>query len=122
VTTGHLHAGHTGESSDDRRHQHGRHPAQHDTQRRTQQRRPRRAGTENASEREIVVDPVDGDLVGERSVTVDAVAAIPPGTVIGATTWTRTLVDEVPASVRAAVVDQNCTASADGMVTCAPAT
>jgi hypothetical protein len=75
----------------------------------------------DGTRQEIVVDPSDGDLVGERSVAVKVLDGIAAGTVIGTATWTRTLVDEVPVSVRAAVVDQNCTASADGGVTCVPA-
>ena len=74
----------------------------------------------NGVRQEIVVDPSDGDLVGERYVAVEAMDGIPAGTVTGTTSWTRTLVDDVPASVRAAVVDQNCTASADGGVSCEP--
>jgi RNA polymerase sigma-70 factor (ECF subfamily) len=75
----------------------------------------------NGMRQEIVVNPADGELVGERYVAVEAIDGIPGGTVTGTTTWTRTLVDEVPAAVRAAVVDQNCTASADGGVSCVPA-
>jgi RNA polymerase sigma-70 factor (ECF subfamily) len=74
----------------------------------------------DGTRQEIVVDPADGDLIGERYVATTALDGIPAGTVIGTTTWTRTLVDVVPASVRAAVVDQNCTASADGGVSCEP--
>jgi RNA polymerase sigma-70 factor (ECF subfamily) len=75
----------------------------------------------NGTRQEIVVSPADGELVGERYVAVEATDGIPAGTVTGTTTWTRALVDEVPAAVRAAVVDQNCTASADGGVSCVPA-
>ena len=67
------------------------------------------------------MDPSDGNLIGERYVATTALDGIPAGTVIGTATWTRALVDAVPASVRAAVVDQNCTASADGGVSCVPA-
>jgi RNA polymerase sigma-70 factor (ECF subfamily) len=74
----------------------------------------------DGTRQEIVVDPSDGDLVGERYVAVSALDGIPAGTVTGTTTWTRTLVDEIPAAVRAAVVDQNCTAREDGGVTCQP--
>jgi hypothetical protein len=76
----------------------------------------------DGTRQEIVVDPSNGELVGERYVAVEAIDGIPAGTVTGTATWTRTLVDVVPASVRAAVVDQNCTASDDGAVTCAPQT
>ncbi len=75
----------------------------------------------DGTRQEIVVDPSNGELIGERYVATTALDGIPAGTVIGTATWTRTLVDAVPASVRAAVVDQNCTASADGGVSCAPA-
>lgn len=74
----------------------------------------------DGTRQEIVIDPANGELIGERYVAVEAVDGIPAGTVTGTTTWSRTLVDDVPASVRAAVVDQNCTASADGAVTCEP--
>ena len=74
----------------------------------------------DGTRQEIVVDPSNGDLVGERYVAVEALDGIPAGTVTGTTAWTRTLVDDVPTSVRAAVVDQNCTASADGGVSCEP--
>ncbi|HEY5136256.1 MAG TPA: CU044_5270 family protein [Candidatus Nanopelagicales bacterium] len=76
----------------------------------------------DGTRQEIVVDPTDGELVGERYVAVEALDGIPAGTVTGTTEWTRTLVDEIPAAVRAAVVDQNCSASADGGVACSPAT
>jgi len=76
----------------------------------------------DGTRQEIVVDPTDGELVGERYVAVEALDGIPAGTVTGTTAWTRTLVDEIPAAVRAAVVDQNCSASADGGVACSPAT
>jgi RNA polymerase sigma-70 factor (ECF subfamily) len=75
----------------------------------------------NGVRQEIVVDPSDGDLIGERYVAVRVLDGIPAGTVTGTTTWTRTLVDEVPPSVLAAAVDQNCTAAADGGVSCVPA-
>jgi RNA polymerase sigma-70 factor (ECF subfamily) len=75
----------------------------------------------DGTRQEIVVDASNGELIGERYVATTALDGIPAGTVIGTATWTRTLVDAVPASVRAAVVDQNCTASADGAVSCAPA-
>jgi len=74
----------------------------------------------DGTRQEIVVDPANGDLIGERYVAIESRDGIPAGTVTGTTTWTRTLVDAVPASVRAAVVNQNCTASADGGVSCEP--
>ncbi len=75
----------------------------------------------DGTRQEIVVDPSDGELVGERYLAVEGLDGIPAGTVIGTATWSRTLVDAVPASVRAAAVDQHCTASADGGVSCVPA-
>jgi hypothetical protein len=76
--------------------------------------------TVDGTRQEIVVDPDNGELVGERSVVIEAVGGVPAGTVLSSTTWTRTLVDQLPASLRRAVVDQNCTASADGGVACSP--
>jgi len=76
----------------------------------------------DGTRQEIVVDPATGELVGERTVAVEVLDGIAAGTVVGSTTWSRTVVDEVPASVRSAAVDQNCTASADGGVSCQPTT
>ncbi|GAB3287593.1 CU044_5270 family protein [Pseudoclavibacter terrae] len=53
------------------------------------------AGTGNSQE--IVIDPDTGELIGERQVQNDGLGGIPPGTTVGSTTVTTTVVDDAPA-------------------------
>ena len=67
---------------------------------------------------ELVIDPSSGEVIGERTIQVEARDGIPAGTVVGDTAVTRTLVDEVPERLLAIAERQSCTVTADGGISC----
>ena len=72
----------------------------------------------NGIRQEIVIDPSTGVVVAERQIAVRELDGIPAGTVIGQTTVSRALVDDVPAPVRAAAQREHCAVGVDAAVTC----
>ena len=67
---------------------------------------------------EIVIDPATGAYAGEQSVATQGIGelGIPAGTVVEDASVTTTVVDTVPAKVRADA--RRCTTSEDGAITC----
>lgn len=50
---------------------------------------------------EIIIDPATGAWIGERSILTRDMDSIPAGTVVGSTAVSTTVVDKVPAQIRA---------------------
>jgi len=61
-----------------------------------------RLETVDGERQELVVDPRTGEVIAERTIQVRGVDGIPAGTVTGQVRTTRSVVDDVPAAVRAA--------------------
>ncbi len=74
--------------------------------------------TAGVDRQEIVIDPANGQVIGERSVAITGFDGIPSGTVIGDTAVTRAVVDAVPADVVRGARHEKCEVSSDGAVTC----
>ena len=72
----------------------------------------------DGTRQEIIINPANGDLIGERDVTVTNVGDIPAGTVTGETVVTRTLANTVPADVVANAKVLNCNVIADDAIQC----
>ena len=72
----------------------------------------------DGSRKEIVIDPGNGNLLGERHVATAVMDGIPAGTVTSQTTVTRTLVDTVPADVLDNAKVWDCDVVADGTTVC----
>jgi RNA polymerase sigma-70 factor (ECF subfamily) len=49
-----------------------------------------------ADRREIVIDPVSGQYIGERMITVHGFGAIPAGTAMESTSVTLSVADRAP--------------------------
>ena len=62
---------------------------------------------------EIIIDPATGNYVGERTIQVQELGSIPPGTVIEDVEVTTTLVDQIPQQIRDHAEHWTCTP--DGM-------
>ncbi len=72
----------------------------------------------DGTRQEIVIDPRDGALVGEREIAVTELDGIAAGTVVLETRTVRTVVDEVPSDVVARATVSHCTSHDDGRVDC----
>lgn len=72
----------------------------------------------NGTRTELVIDPANGDLVGERDVATQSHDGISAGTVTGQTVVTRTLVDAVPPTVVNDAQVLDCNVATDGTVFC----
>lgn len=72
----------------------------------------------NGTRTELVIDPANGDLVGERDVATQSHDGISAGTVTGQTVVTRTLVDAVPPTDVNDAEVLDCNVATDGTVFC----
>lgn len=72
----------------------------------------------NGERQELIIDPSSGDLIGERTVAVDANQQVRTGSVITETSVTRSLVDEIPPTTVQGAQRSECSVSSDGAVTC----
>lgn len=77
-----------------------------------------RTETVDGARQEIIIDPQSGLLIGERSVILESSIGQAVGTVLDETGVTRTLVDEVPAQIRARAHLSVCSVDADNGTTC----
>lgn len=68
--------------------------------------------------RELVVDRATDRLLGERTVFTKPRLGLPAGATVGLVRTTRTVVDDVPESVRAAATHQHCEVQGDAGVVC----
>lgn len=67
---------------------------------------------------ELLIDPLTGDYVGERTVQVKGLTGIPAGTITADVAVVRTLVESVPASVRAQATRLTCSVDEAGGTAC----
>jgi hypothetical protein len=72
----------------------------------------------DGTRQEIIINPSNGDLVGEREVAVNALDGIPARTVIGQTAVSRTLLDAVPTSIVHQATVYSCSVHADAGAEC----
>lgn len=77
-----------------------------------------RTETVNGERHEIIIDADSGLVIGERTVVVESSGGLPVGTVLNQSGVTRTLVDEVPAQIRAKAHLSVCSVDAENRIIC----